>query len=215
VVDDGTGMTPEVRARIFDPFYSTRFTGRGLGLPAVQGIVHGHQGVIRVLTEPGQGTTVRVLLPAIKGPVSVPDPSPEPTGEAPTRPGTILVADDESPVRELVRRALEREGFAVLTAADGREAVTVFRSHGLHIDVVLLDLTMPHLDGIETMAELRRIRPDIRVILASGFSEQQASERVGGQAPTAFLGKPFRIDELLAVVQRVLRTPTTPGEQVS
>ena len=166
VCDSGCGMDEETAARIFEPFFTTKFTGRGLGLAAVLGIVRGHHGAIKVESSPGQGTAIRVMFPVtgrtVRAHASSPRTSPTPNGA-----GTVLVVDDEEEVRSVARDILERDGFRVLLAEDGRVAQTVFREHAADIDVVLLDLTMPHAGGEATLDEIRRVRNDAAVVVSS------------------------------------------------
>jgi len=204
VDDTGCGMSEEVRSRIFEPFFSTKFTGRGLGLAAVLGIVRGHRGAIKVSSDPGWGTCVRVLFPIsqVKAAVeerAAPGP-PRLQGE-----GTLLVVDDEEVVRVLSTRILERAGFTVLLAKDGKEAVEVFEAHAQEIRLVLLDLTMPLMDGEEVFRQMCRIRSDVRAILSSGYSEQDATERFTNLGLAGFLQKPYTADLLMEAVSKALR----------
>ncbi len=189
VSDNGSGMDEATQARIFDPFFTTKFAGRGLGLSAVHGILQGHHGFVRLQSARGEGSTFRLYFPVAKkvrssGPV--PQRSTEQRGS-----GNILVADDESVVRNFARSALENRGYKVLLADNGESAVEVFRREHKAINVVLLDFTMPVMNGEETFDHLRLISPDVPVILSSGFSEQTAAEHFHGRRLAGFLQKPY------------------------
>ena len=201
VADSGCGMDAATRERMFDPFYSTKFAGRGLGMAAVLGIVSGHRGSLSVESEPGEGTSIRVLLPATSE--SSAPPRPEVVEPGWKGRGTVLVVDDEPLAREVARRMLERLGLQVLVAEDGYSALDLLA--GEHaIDCLLLDLTMPGMDGMETLRAVRQIPCQVPVILTSGYTAEEVSRRYQGAGFAGFLPKPYEVADLRERLQVAL-----------
>ncbi|MBL7190582.1 response regulator, partial [bacterium] len=191
--------------KIFDPFFSTKFTGRGLGLAAVIGIVRGHRGMIKVYSEKGRGTTIKALFPAAvideneKTALSTKEKSWQ--GE-----GTILLVDDEATVRQVTEQMLSKLGFDVILVNNGFEAVEVYKQKHKNIDIVIMDLTMPVMNGERTFDEIVKINPDAVVLLSSGYDEQEASERFKGKSISGFIQKPYKMDGLKDKLQKLLGT---------
>lgn len=205
VSDTGVGMDEATRERMFDPFFSTKSDARGLGLAAVLGIVRGHAGTLRVFSRPRRGTTLELLFPAV-GELET-EPTFVDTAEGLARwrsSGTVLVIDDEKILRDLSREILTRHGFDVLVAESGPDGVALFRDHASRIRLVLLDRTMPLMNGESVYRELRAIDPEIAVILMSGYQESDVLAGFGEGGLAGFLQKPFRPEQLLARVREVL-----------
>ena len=204
VTDTGCGMDAETQARIFDPFFTTKFAGRGLGMAAVLGIVRAHKGALKVYSEPCRGTTVKFLFPAMEagGEEHAPDEA-KSAGDW-RGSGTVLLADDEETLRALGAQMMEMMGFTVLTAANGVEAVDIYRERGKEIGIVLLDLTMPRMDGMQALDELRRINPSVRVVLASGYSCEELAARFADRGLAGVLQKPYTLGKLRELLAGLL-----------
>jgi len=202
VSDNGCGMSAETQAKIFEPFFTTKFTGRGLGLAAVLGIVRGHRGAMKVYSELGRGTTFKLLFPGAEGAADAEIAGPLATAWRVQ--GKVLVVDDEETVRSIAAVMLRKMGLEVALASDGREAVTIFSATPDAYRLVLMDLTMPHLDGREAYAELRRVRDNVRVVMMSGFNEQEVTAQFSGKGLAGFLQKPFLFETLGDTVRKAL-----------
>jgi two-component system, cell cycle sensor histidine kinase and response regulator CckA len=202
VTDTGCGMDGATKSRIFDPFFSTKFTGRGLGLAAVAGIVRGHGGAILVTTAPGKGSEFTVLFPAAEGACGEAPGARQ--ASLPCRAGVVLVIDDEEVVRETARRALEHIGCTALAADGGSAAIDILKRHPGRIDVAVLDLSMPGMSGEEVLPELRKLRPEMKVFVSSGYSEAEAMALFRGQRVAGFLQKPYTAGALAEKVKAAL-----------
>lgn len=201
VADTGCGMNSDQLNRIFEPFYSTKFSGRGLGMAAVLGIVRGHQGAIKLYSEVGKGSSFKVLLPAS----TLSETPDEDTDSNMTFSpgGLVLLVDDEETILEIGKEMLEELGFEVLTAHDGLGAVDLFRQHHRDIRFVLMDLTMPHMDGEQAYREFRRITKEVKVIICSGYNQQEVAQKFVGKGLAGFLKKPYQFGELIKAIQQL------------
>jgi len=206
VTDTGRGMSLETQAKVFDPFFTTKSAGRGLGLAVVEGIVRGLGGSIQLLSVLGKGTTFRILLPfAETGDPATNDAVlgiKEPTG--PSQPRTVLLVEDESPLRLAVGEMLRRRGFKVFEAADGLSAISLLRANVGNIDLIFLDLTIPGASSREVVEEAAQVRPDIRVILTSAYSQEMVTSMVRAPQIRSFIRKPFQLGDLVKTLENVL-----------
>ena len=209
VSDTGIGMDKEAQSRIFEPFFTTKMAGHGLGMSAVQGIIRGHKGAIKVYSEPGKGTTIKVLLPIsdILMESCKNSSSTAATCRSTLFKGTVLIVDDEETIRETAGMMLEDMGFDILTAIDGKDGVEVYKKHQSEITLVLMDMTMPRMDGKTCFRELRCLNRDVKVILSSGYNEQEATSLFAGKGLAGFIQKPYTPDLLEQTVQNILMPP--------
>ncbi len=205
VKDSGSGISDEVRQNIFNPFFTTKFAGRGLGLSAVLGIMSSHKGALEIVSELNKGSTFRALFPEMAADLSSIPEANEILTDSPSSEGTILFADDESMVRDVVETMLDQLGFRVLTAVDGIDCIEKFRDKISEIDLILLDITMPRMDGDEAFTEIKKLSKDVPVIIASGYSEHEIITRFPGEYPDGFLQKPYSVGELYNRIKTLLK----------
>lgn len=205
VADRGVGMSEEAIGSIFDPFYSTKGQGSGLGLAAARGIVHAHRGLMSITSSPNQGATFRIYFPAVSQPAislgSIPEAKPPRAAKSMDR--TVLVVDDEAVVRDAARRILEHRGYGVILAVDGQEGIEIFEARHAELSAVLLDLTMPRMNGETACARMRAIDPKVPIILSSGYSESENTSAEIFREVAAYLRKPYRLKQLLDILEEV------------
>jgi len=207
VTDTGCGMNKETLDRIYDPFFTSKFRGRGLGMAIVLGIVRAHKGAIHVDSQPGKGTTVRVLFRSLESAETTKVKGKVPGEEEEYKwqgKGTVLMVDDEQKVLEVGKKMLERLGLKVLTTTSALEVVEIFQKQSDHIDCVFIDLTMPQMDGVELFHKLKQIKEDIPVIISSGYTEEQTMDRFKNIQPEGFIHKPYRLRQLAVQMEMVM-----------
>ncbi len=212
VMDDGCGMSDAVVSQIFDPFFTTKFTGRGLGLAAALGIVRGHKGAIEVETAEGTGSTFTVLLPPAGAAYETARHEPAVLHQETLHTaGTVLIIDDEDVVRRAARATLEHFGYTVFEANDGRDGTDLFSRLHDRISAVLLDMTMPHMDGYEVWRYIRRVRPDMPVVMSSGFERSDALKQFPDATDVHFIQKPYTASSLLRTIRGIDRRGKSPA----
>jgi signal transduction histidine kinase/CheY-like chemotaxis protein len=204
VTDDGCGMSPEILEKIFDPFFTTKFVGRGLGLPVVQGIVRAYEGLVTVESKRSLGTTVRTFLPILPRAIRVHKIAVSAFEKSDKKTSLALMAEDEEHLRRATQRMLNRMGYEVLATTDGMDALVHFRQRADEIQFMMLDIAMPRMDGWTALEAIRELRPNMPVILTSGYDEQLALKEHPAQPLLVFLHKPYTMADLKGAIQNLL-----------
>ncbi len=201
-------MDEETKHKLFEPFFTTKFTGRGLGMAGVIGIISGHKGAVFVDSTPGKGTTIKAVFPVSPNSSQSETETPGSHASQTPKPGvsskTVLIVDDEEYVLDMCNEMVIKFGYQTLTAENGIEALDLFKQQPNTIDCVILDLSMPKMGGYDTFLELKKTRPDVKVILSSGYEKSEATERFHGQGLAGFIQKPYTVNELRSELERVI-----------
>jgi len=204
VSDNGCGMDEETRSRIFEPFYTTKFTGRGLGMSALIGIVSLHGGALQFTSQPGQGTTFNIYLPIMLSDADAPTTLLPPTTRIWKSSGTVLLVEDEEMVRAVAKMMLEEMGFSVIEACNGQEALNLYQQKTTGIDLVLTDIGMPVMDGYTLFSALKKINPTLPIIISSGFGDQEVTRRIAPEGIAGLISKPYLFSQLQALIKSVV-----------
>jgi CheY-like chemotaxis protein len=205
VTDNGCGMDEETKQRIFEPFYTTKFPGRGLGMSAVLGIIKSHSGAMQLFSQLGHGSTFKVYLPAPTSDTAVDE---DQTASVPSTPwqgsGTVLLVEDEEQVRLIAKALLKNFGFTVLEAVNGKEALELYQKNAADITLVLTDMGMPVMDGYELFYELKKLKPELPIIISSGYGDAEVSSRIGSDNIAGLISKPYNHNQLREVLRGVV-----------
>jgi CheY-like chemotaxis protein len=203
VTDNGCGMDDQTKWKLFEPFFTTKFVGRGLGMSAVLGIIRSHGGKLQLFSQLGQGTTFKVYLPALVGEFSVNSDEGSSTS-AWQGSGTILLVEDEEQIRFIAKKLLEMFGFTVLVAVNGKEALEMYRKNSADVTLVLTDMGMPVMDGYELFEELKKLKPELPIIISSGYGDAAVKKRIKSHEIAGIISKPYNSDNLLKVLKSVV-----------
>ena len=202
--DTGSGMTSEVKEHLFEPFFTTKEPGKGtgLGLASVYGCIKSHNGSIKVYSEPGHGTDFHIYLPAIPNEqVDEHSSTPNRTIKAGTR---VLLVDDEEMIRDITSQMLQEKGCQIVTFPDGQKAIEYYREHYREVDVVMLDMIMPKMNGLETYRLMKNINPCIKALLSSGYSMEEQTQELLKDGVNGYLQKPYRLADLIDQIGKAL-----------